>query len=122
MKALVVDDSMVMRKVLAGVLNRADISEIDQCEDGEKAVTACENVDYDLILMDYHMPNLTGIEAIHSIRSLGKTMPIIMVSTDSAKERIIEAMKAGAQNYIVKPFESDTVLAKINATLGRDPE
>ena len=85
MKALVVDDSMVMRKVLTGALSRVDITDVDHAEDGEVAIAACEATDYDLILMDNSMPNLTGIEAIQTIRSLGYSMPIIMVTTLAGK-------------------------------------
>jgi len=118
MKALVVDDSMVMRKVLIGALARADITDVDQVTDGLQAIDACGSADYDLVLMDHNMPNLTGVEALKSIRMLGKTMPIIMVTTEAAKEFILEALKAGAQNYIVKPFEPETVIEKIRNTLG----
>jgi two-component system chemotaxis response regulator CheY len=117
MKALVVDDSLVMRKVLTGALGRANIIDVAQAKDGEEAVATCESVDYDLVLMDYNLPNLSGIEALEAIRASGKSMPIIMVTTEAGKARIVEAIKAGAQNYIVKPFEPETVIDKIKTTL-----
>ena len=117
MKALVVDDSAVMRKVIIGALSRAEIVDVDQAADGREAVTACENADYDIVLMDWNMPNLSGIDAVRGIRKLGKTMPIIMVTTEAEKGRIVEALKAGAQNYIIKPFEPATIIDKINQTI-----
>ncbi len=117
MKALVVDDSAVMRKVIIGALARADIVDVDQAADGQLAVDACKESDYDLVLMDWNMPNMLGIDSVRAIRALGKTMPIIMVTTEAEKGRIVEALKAGAQNYIIKPFEPATIIAKINQTL-----
>ncbi|PCJ63800.1 MAG: two-component system response regulator [Candidatus Hydrogenedentota bacterium] len=117
MKALVVDDSAVMRKVIIGALARADITDVEQAADGKEAVEAVQNVDVDLVLMDWNMPNMLGIDAVKAIRALGKTMPIIMVTTEAEKGRIVEALKAGAQNYIIKPFEPATIIEKINITI-----
>ncbi|MBM3288684.1 MAG: response regulator, partial [Candidatus Hydrogenedentes bacterium] len=105
MKALVVDDSAVMRKVLIGALGRAEITEVDQAADGKEAVDAAMATEYHLVLMDWNMPNMLGIDAVRAIRAAGKAMPIIMVTTEAEKGRVIEALKAGANNYIIKPFE-----------------
>jgi two-component system chemotaxis response regulator CheY len=117
MKGLVVDDSAVMRKVLVGALGRAGIDEVDQAADGTEAVSACSNSDYDVVLMDWNMPNMLGIDALKEIRANGKTMPIIMVTTEAEKSRVVEALKAGASNYIIKPFEPATIVAKIQEVL-----
>ncbi len=119
MKGLVVDDSAVMRKVLIGALSRANITDVDQAADGAEAVEAVERESYDLILMDWNMPNLLGIDAVRAIRANGKTMPIIMVTTEAEKSRVIEALKAGAQNYIIKPFAPAAIVAKIQDTLAK---
>ncbi len=118
MKALVVDDSAVMRKVLSGALARAGITEVDQAEDGERAVAAVTAAEYGLILMDWNMPKLSGLDAVKQIRALGKTVPIIMVTTESEKARVVEALKAGANNYILKPFEPAAIVAKIKEVIG----
>ncbi|MCH7958747.1 MAG: response regulator [Candidatus Hydrogenedentes bacterium] len=118
MKALVVDDSSVMRKVVIGALSRADITEVDQAADGVEAVNAVKKSDtYDLILMDWNMPNMLGIDAVKAIRELGSTTPIIMVTTEAEKGRVVEALKAGANNYIIKPFEPATIVEKIKGVL-----
>lgn len=117
MKALVVDDSAVMRKVLIGALSRANITEVDQAADGQEAVNAVNASDYGLILMDWNMPNMLGIDAVKAIRAAGKTMPVIMVTTEAEKSRVIEALKAGANNYIIKPFEPATIVNKIQEVL-----
>jgi two-component system, chemotaxis family, chemotaxis protein CheY len=119
MKALVVDDSAVMRKVLIGALGRANIDQVDQAADGREAVEAAKATDYGLILMDWNMPNMLGIDAVKAIRELGKTMPIIMVTTEAEKSRVIEALKAGANNYVIKPFEPATIVSKIQEVLGK---
>lgn len=119
MKVLVVDDSTVMRKVLIGALSRANITEVDQASDGAEAVQAVQQNDYTLVLMDWNMPNMLGIDAVRAIRAQGKTTPIIMVTTEAEKSRVIDALKAGANNYVIKPFEPATIVAKIQDTLAK---
>ncbi len=119
MRALVVDDSAVMRKVLIGALGRAEIVDVDQAADGAEAVKAANETEYGLILMDWNMPTMLGIDAVRAIRSAGKTMPIIMVTTEAEKARVIDALKAGANNYVIKPFEPATLVAKIQEVLAR---
>ena len=117
MKALVVDDSGVMRKVLIGALARAEVTDVDQAADGEECVEAVQNNEYDLILMDWNMPNMLGIDAVKAIRAGGHKMPIIMVTTEAEKSRVIDAIKAGANNYIIKPFQPATIVEKIQQVL-----
>lgn len=119
MKALVVDDSAVMRKVLIGALDRAGISDVDQAADGLEAVKATDSTEYDIILMDWNMPNMLGIDAVVKIRENGKTAPIIMVTTEAEKSRVIDALKAGAQNYVIKPFEPAAIVSKIHEVIGK---
>jgi len=119
MKALVVDDSAVMRKVLIGALSRADITDVDQACDGQEAVEAVAKGEYQLVLMDWNMPNMLGIDALRAIRASGSKVPIIMVTTEAEKTRVIDALKAGANNYIIKPFEPNTIVTKIQEVLAR---
>ena len=67
--------------------------------------------------MDWNMPNMLGIDAVKAIRANGKTMPIVMVTTEAEKSRVIEALKAGANNYIIKPFQPPAILSKIKEVL-----
>ena len=117
MKALVVDDSAVMRKVVIGALSRANITDVDQAADGVEAVKCAKENEYGLILMDWNMPNMLGIDAVREIRAGGSKAPIIMVTTEAEKSRVVEALKAGANNYIIKPFEPATILEKIKGVL-----
>jgi two-component system chemotaxis response regulator CheY len=117
MKALVVDDSEVMRKVVIGALSRAGVTDVDQAADGKEAVEKSQGGDYGLILMDWYMPNMLGLDAVKEIRALGNEVPIIMVTTEAEKSRVVEALKAGANNYIIKPFEPAAIVQKIKDVL-----
>lgn len=117
MRVLVVDDSTVMRKVLIGALSRCGIENADQACDGAEAIDAVKQNDYGLILMDWNMPNMHGIDAVRGIRAMGNNTPIIMVTTEAERPRILEALKAGANNYVIKPFEPKTIIEKISEVL-----
>lgn len=121
MRALVVDDSAVMRKVLVGALARAGITDVGQAADGKEAVAAVTAEQYDLVLMDWNMPNMLGIEAVREIRAQGNSVPIIMVTTEAEKSRVVEALKAGANNYVIKPFEPQTLVNKIQDVMAKKP-
>jgi two-component system chemotaxis response regulator CheY len=108
-----------MRKVLIGALGRANIVDVDQAADGNGAVEAVKSNEYGLILMDWNMPNMLGIDAVRAIRAEGKTMPIIMVTTEAEKSRVVDALKAGANNYVIKPFEPATLVTKIQEVLDK---
>lgn len=125
MKGMVVDDSSVMRKVLTGALLRVSIEEVDEACDGQEAVDLINaGNSYDIVLMDWNMPNMSGIDAVRAIRGLGNTVPIIMVTTEAEKERVIEAVKSGANSYIIKPFSPQAIVSKlqevITAKAGQD--
>jgi len=117
MKALVVDDSMVMRKVLARALSKAGIEDVDQARDGREAVAAVQKADYGLVLMDWNMPVKAGIDALKDIRALGKEMPIIMITTEAERPRVIEALKLGATSYFRKPFDPDDMASRIQEVI-----
>ena len=119
MRGLVVDDSSVMRKVMAGALTRAGVAEVEQAADGLQAVEACRKGKFDIVLMDWNMPNMLGIDALKSIRTQDKATPIIMVTTEAEKSRVIDALKAGANNYVIKPFETTAIVSKIQETLAK---
>lgn len=120
MKVLVVDDSAVMRKVLMGALSRANITDVAQASDGKEAVEIMKSGEFDLVLMDWNMPNMLGIDAVKQIRASGDKTPIIMVTTEAEKSRVIEALKAGANNYVIKPFQAETMITKIEQTLKKN--
>lgn len=118
MKTLIVDDSGTMRKIIINILEGAGFTDNDQAMDGQQAVDAVQKADYDLVLLDWNMPQMLGIDALKQIRSLGYKMPVIMVTTEAEKGRVMEALKSGANNYVIKPFRPDVILSKISDTLG----
>lgn len=120
MKTLLVDDSATMRKILINILATAGYEDVVQASDGQQAVDEVMKQDgIDLVLMDWNMPNMLGIDALKMIRAAGKTVPVIMVTTEAEKTRVLEALKAGANNYIIKPFKPETIIAKIQETLAK---
>ncbi|MBU1699622.1 MAG: response regulator [Candidatus Eisenbacteria bacterium] len=119
MRVLIVDDSAVMRRILGNAMSQIGATVITQAADGREAVEAANRADFDLVLMDWNMPNLSGFDALKEIRANGKKMPIIMVTTEAEKARVIDAVRAGANNYIIKPFTLPGVTAKIKDTLER---
>lgn len=117
MKVLIVDDSTVMRKVLVEALTKLNIKDVREVPNGMEAVVALSRDEFDLILMDWNMPRMTGVEAVREIRSRGFRVPIIMVTTEADKAKVLEALKAGANNYLIKPFTHETIGMKIRETM-----
>lgn len=122
MNALVVDDSTIARKVLTSALLRIGITHVAHASDGLEAVDAVKENDFTIVLMDWNMPNMSGIDAVKSIRAMGSDVPILMVTTESERSRIVEALKAGADNYVIKPFSSDIIDGKIQTVLKLNPK
>ncbi len=119
MKILLVDDSSTMRRIQKNTLTKLGYEDVDEAEDGAQAIQKVAMTAYDLVLMDWNMPNMTGIEALKKIKENPdtKSVPVIMVTSESEKTRIIEAIQAGAANYVVKPFQPETLQEKISAVV-----
>lgn len=120
MKIMVVDDSPTMRRIIINVLNRIGYKDVVEAENGLDALSKLKaNPDIGLILTDWNMPEMDGLTFVETVRSSPefKSIPIIMVTTIGAKEEIIKALKAGVNNYIVKPFTPDILKEKIEKTL-----
>jgi two-component system chemotaxis response regulator CheY len=120
MKVLVVDDSTVMRKVIIRELNKLGIAndQIVEAGDGLEGVEAVKAQAFDVILMDWNMPTMLGIDAIKAIRSAGIATPIMMITTEAEKANVVAAIQAGCNNYLVKPFTPEDFAAKFNQMLG----
>ncbi len=122
MKIITVDDSSTMRRIIKNTLKRIGYGdEILEAGDGKEALDVLANHDVDLIITDWNMPVMDGLTFVKKIRSDSKydDTPIIMVTTEAAKEDIITALKAGVNNYIVKPFTPDVLKDKIDTVLGK---
>jgi len=113
---LVVDDSSTMRRIIANTLIKQGIKEVLQAVDGKEGLTLYrKNRDIlKVILTDWNMPNMNGLELINAIRKDDKDTPIIMITTEGGKREVITALKAGANQYIVKPFTPETLREKLS--------
>jgi two-component system chemotaxis response regulator CheY len=120
MKVLLVDDSKTMRNIQKKVLTQI-AQEFGEAGDGVEALEAIggEAGKFDLVMIDWNMPNMNGFELIQKIREFDKKTPLIMCTTEAEKGRVVEAIKAGVNNYVVKPFTPDGFLEKVNSTLAR---
>jgi two-component system chemotaxis response regulator CheY len=116
-KFLVVDDFATMRRIIRNLLRQLGYSKIEEAEDGAVALRKLKSQPFDMVICDWNMPNMTGIELLREVRADDaiKDIPFLMVTAEAIKENIIEAVKAGVSNYIVKPFTADVLSSKIDA-------
>jgi len=115
MKILVVDDFSTMRRIVKNILRQIGFSNIEEAEDGNGALARMRQDKYDLVISDWNMPNMSGLELLKAIRadSALKGVPVLMVTAEAKKENVLEAIKAGVNNYIVKPFTAEILREKI---------
>ncbi len=119
MKILLVDDSRTIRNIQKNVLKQLGHTDILEAEDGVKALEIWGQQTPDLALVDWNMPNMDGITFVRKIREQNTTVPLIMCTTEAEKTRVIEAIKAGVNNYIVKPFTVESLGEKISETMAK---
>ena len=121
MKLLVVDDSSTMRRIIKNTLSRLGYEDILEGEDGVEAWSVLnENPDIGMLITDWNMPEMNGLELVKKVRADARfeNLPIIMVTTEGGKTEVITALKAGVNNYIVKPFTPQVLKEKLSAVLG----
>jgi two-component system chemotaxis response regulator CheY len=119
MRIMLIDDSKTMRNIQKSVLTQLGHTEIEEACDGQDAMSKVGAFKPDLVLVDWSMPNMDGLAFVKAFREQDKTTPVIMVSTEAEKSRVIEAIKAGVSNYVVKPFTPDLLSQRINETLSK---
>ncbi len=117
MRVMVVDDSKTMRNIEKSILNQLGYTEVEEACNGQDALTKVAAFNPDLLLVDWNMPNMDGITFVKTYREQGNKTPIIMVTTETEKSRVIDAIKAGVNNYVVKPFTPDLLGQRINETM-----
>lgn len=115
MKILVVDDFSTMRRIVKNLLKQLGFENLEEAEDGMQAYTKLKNSGYDFVVSDWNMPNMSGLELLKKIREDPKLkdLPFLMVTAEAEKHKVIEAIQAGVNNYIVKPFTGEILKEKI---------
>lgn len=121
MKILVVDDFATMRKIVRNVLKQINQTDITEAENGKAALAALRSEPIGLIISDWVMPEMTGIDFLRACKDDPelKKIPFIMVTAEAQKESVVEAIKGGVDNYIVKPFTPDKLQVAINQAMAR---
>jgi len=117
--ALTVDDTEIMLLKLENILEGEGHEVVGTAQNGEEAIEQYKLLDPDFVTMDITMPEMDGIEAVKKIRELDDSATIIMVSAMGKKDKVLKAVKAGAEDFIVKPFDEDKVIESINEVLGK---
>ncbi len=120
MKCLVVDDSAITRRILAISLRQVGFDQILEAMDGKQALAMC-TPDVDVVITDWNMPNMPGVELVRSLRANADLagIPVLLVTARNAKDDVVEAANAGVDGYIVKPFTPETLKAKLEEILQR---
>lgn len=114
-KVLVVDDFPTMRRIVRNLLKQLGFENIDEAEDGSQALAMLKKGGFGLVVSDWNMPHMEGIDLLRNVRKDAslKDIAFLMVTAEAEKEKVIEAIKSGVDNYIVKPFTAETLKEKI---------
>ena len=116
MNVLVVDDFPTMRRIIRGLLKELGFNNVEEAEDGRDALNKRNSGAFELVVSDWNMPNMDGLELLKAIRAdeALKHLPVLMVTAEAKKDNIIAAAQAGASGYVVKPFTAATLEEKLN--------
>ena len=114
-KILIVDDFSTMRRIMKTILKDLGFKNFVEADDGSTAWAILEKQQMDLIIADWNMPKLTGLELLEKVRASDhhKDVPFLMVTAEAQKEQVINAIQSGVSNYAVKPFTADIILGKL---------
>ena len=117
MRFLIVDDSSTMRRIIINTLTKHGYETFLEAGNGREGLDRLGAGQIDLVITDWNMPEMNGIDFVRNLRSTpqGKSVPVLMVTTNAANADVAEALKAGVNNYVVKPFTAETLKEKINA-------
>jgi two-component system, chemotaxis family, chemotaxis protein CheY len=116
-RVLIVDDAKFMRITLTKILQKANHTIIGEAENGKEAVELYQSLHPDVVILDITMPVMNGIEAVRAIKQVDRNAKIIICSAIGQQRMVVEAIEAGAADFIVKPFEENRVLEAINRLL-----
>ena len=120
MKVLIVDDYKTMLRIVRNLLKQLGFMNVDEATDGSMALQLLRNAKYGLVISDWNMEPMTGLQLLKEVRADAKLkgVPFIMVTAESKSENVIAAKEAGVSNYIVKPFNAETLKTKMSSVLG----
>ena len=120
MEVLIVDDFATMRRILKNILTQIGFTNIYEADHGKNALKVLKNQKIDLIMCDWNMPEMTGLDLLNAVRAdeALKGIPFVMVTAEAQKENIIQAVQAGVNNYVVKPFTTETITQKLEKVFG----
>jgi two-component system, chemotaxis family, chemotaxis protein CheY len=123
-KFLVVDDFSTMRRIVRNLLKELGFVNVQEAEDGVDALNKLRGEQFDFVVSDWNMPNMTGIDLLREIRADAnlKHLPVLMVTAEAKKENIIMAAQAGASGYVVKPFTAATLDEKLKKIFAAFPQ
>ncbi len=115
MKVIVIDDFATMRKIVRNILGQLGIKNVDDADDGTTALPKIQTNKYDVIICDWNMPKMTGLDLLKEIRAdeNNKNVPFLMVTAEALKDNIIAAAQAGVSDYVVKPFTAAVLEEKL---------
>ena len=117
-KILLVDDAAFMRKMIKDTLTKAGYSDLHEAVDGADAVRKYGELQPDMVIMDITMPNMDGLEALKAIRGADSGANVVMCSAMGQEAMVMDAVRSGAKDFIVKPFKADRVLKTVTSILG----
>jgi two-component system, chemotaxis family, chemotaxis protein CheY len=117
MKILTVDDFSTMRRIIRNMLRQLGYNNIVEAEDGAEALSLLQREKVDFVISDWNMPHMNGLDLLKAIRADDnlKPLPVLLVTAEALKENVVEALKAGVNNYVVKPFTAETLKERIDA-------
>ncbi len=121
MNVLIVDDYVTMLRIIKNLLKQLGFNNVDEATDGGMALEKIKAKQYGLVISDWNMEPMTGLQLLKEIRASNDTfanVPFIMVTAESKTENVIAAKQAGVNNYIVKPFNAETLKTKMSSVLG----
>lgn len=120
MRIITVDDSSTMRRIIKNTLLRLGFKNVIEADNGVTGLAALGENKVDLVITDWNMPEMDGLQFVKAIRASEeyKHLPILMITTEAAKEDILEALRSGVNNYIVKPFTPETLKEKLGKVIG----
>ena len=120
MSILIVDDYKTMLRILRNLLRQLSFNNVDEAMDGSMALQKLRQAQFGLVISDWNMEPMTGIELLREVRADEKLMatPFIMITAESKSENVIAANEAGVSNYIVKPFNAETLRSKMSSVIG----